>query len=45
MEVAGHIFTQNDHRLLGTKLVEQMANGWKRGFSGTSHADEKRKSL
>jgi len=31
--------------LVAIFIVEQMANGWKHGFSGTSHADEKRKSL
>jgi TRAP-type C4-dicarboxylate transport system permease small subunit len=31
--------------LVALFIVEQMANGWKNGFSGTSDADEKRKSL
>ena len=31
--------------LVAVFIVEQMANGWKNGFAGTSDADEKRKSL
>ena len=31
--------------LVAIFIVEQMVNGWKNGFAGTSHADEKRKSL
>ena len=31
--------------LVALFIVEQMANGWKNGFAGTSDADEKRKSL
>lgn len=31
--------------LVSIFIVEQMVNGWKHGFAGTSHADEKRKAL
>ena len=31
--------------LVALFIVEQMANGWKNGFAGSSDADEKRKSL
>ena len=31
--------------LVAIFTIEQMANGWKNGFSGTLHTDEKRKAL
>ena len=31
--------------LVAIFTIEQMVNGWTNGFAGTSHADEKRKSL
>jgi TRAP-type C4-dicarboxylate transport system permease small subunit len=31
--------------LVSLFIIEQIVNGWRHGFTGTSHADEKRKSL
>jgi hypothetical protein len=30
--------------LVSIFVIEQMVNGWKHGFSGTSHPDGKRKA-
>jgi TRAP-type C4-dicarboxylate transport system permease small subunit len=31
--------------LIAIFTIEQMVNGWKNGFAGTLHTDEKRKAL